>query len=507
MDLVKRCLKKYNNFETKTTSKISDFYKKNKYLIKPFLILMVIYTIAYYPIFRANFNYLDDWNRVFTGIRSWENFSRYISNFLSIFIHTSSTLTDVSPLTQFIAIIFLSFSGVILLHLFKKDKISITSIIACLLIGLNPYFLNCMFYKFDSPYMALSILASVFPFLFFNKNKKYNVLFGMINFIGTLIMCMTYQAASGIIPMVALFLAYKYWNEKDNKNAIKILIVSAFSYLLGLLFFKIFIMIPVDDYVSNTLLPFNKIIFGFIENLKTYYWYVKSDFRFIWLLLFIIITIFFIIKQIIQSKQNKIYAIFITFIFLIGLFSLAFGLYPTLEQPLFEPRAMYGFGFLMALVSLNTINIKNSYVTKIFVLGLCYCFFAFSFTCGNALSEQNRYVNFRIESLLNGLNEIDIMRNNEKKTIKFINNIGQSPVIENMRYDYKKLMNRLINKKDTGFGNGGWANYKLKYYNKNDNIIVNNSIDVPRDKFKVEKDTMYYKIESNGKDFIIITLK
>ena len=355
--------------------------------------------------------------------------------------------------------------------------------------------------------MALSILASVFPFLFFNKNKKYNVLFGIINFIGTLIMCMTYQAASGIIPMVALFLAYKYWNEKDNKNAIKILIVSAFSYLLGLLFFKIFIMIPVDDYVSNTLLPFNKIIFGFIKNLKTYYWYVKSDFRFIWLLLFIIITIFFIIKQIIQSKQNKIYAIFITFIFLIGLFSLAFGLYPTLEQPLFEPRAMYGFGFLMALVSLNTINIKNSYVTKIFVLGLCYCFFAFSFTCGNALSEQNRYVNFRIESLLNGLNEIDIMRNNEKKTIKFINNIGQSPVIENMRYDYKKLMNRLINKKDTGFGNGGWANYKLKYYNKNDNIIVNNSIDVPRDKFKVEKDTMYYKIESNGKDFIIITLK
>ena len=76
-----------------------------------------------------------------------------------------------------------------------------------------------------------------------------------------------------------------------------------------------------------------------------------------------------------------------------------------------------------------------------------------------------------------------------------------------MRYDYKKLMNRLINKKDTGFGNGGWANYKLKYYNKNDNIIVNNSINVPQDKFKVEKDTMYYKIESNGKDFIIITLK
>ena len=507
MSFFKKYFTKYNNIENKITNKIVQIYEKNKYLIKPFLILILVFAIAYYSIFRANFNYLDDWQRVYTGYRGWESASRFISSFLSIFIHTSPTLTDISPLTQIIAIIFLSFSGVILLYLFKKDKILITSIISCLLIGLNPYFLECISYKFDSPYMALSILASVFPFIFYNVNKKYNILFALINFICTLIMCMTYQASSGIIPLLALFLSFNYWNDKNNKAAIRILIISAISYLLGLFVFKIFFMTPIDTYVSTSIFSFDKLIPGFISNLKIYYSYVKADFRFVWLLLLLFIVLCFIIKMVKESKQHKGIAIIMIFVFLILSFSLAFGVYPAFEKPIFSPRGMYGFGILITLICLNTVNVKNWYLPKIFVLGLCYCLFCFSFTYGNALSEQNRYVNFRLESVLNGLNEVDIMKNKENKTIKFMNNVGQSPVIENMKEDYKKLMDRLINENAVTFGSTMWTYHQFKFYIKNNKVTVNNTIKIPKDKFEVEKDTMYYKIESNGKDFILITLK
>ena len=56
------------------------------------------------------------------GYKEWSNFSRYTSYYLSSFIHTSDYLTDISPLTQIIAIVFLAISGIIILHLFKRGK-------------------------------------------------------------------------------------------------------------------------------------------------------------------------------------------------------------------------------------------------------------------------------------------------------------------------------------------------------------------------------------------------
>ena len=504
-DCVNRYFTKYNKCEINLSQMIKKFYKKYRYLLIAFLILLIIYGIAYFSIFRANFNYIDDMGRVAFGYQNWDNFSRYISNFLSRFIHSSSYLTDISPLTQIIAIVFLALSGVIILKLFQNKKNTFTSIIAVSIIGLCPYFLECISYKFDSPYMALSILVSVFPFLFFNKNKKYNVLFGMINFIGTLIMCMTYQAASGIIPMVALFLAYNYWNEKDSRNSIKILIVSVISYLLGLLFFKIFIMVPVDSYVSSSIFPLTNLIPGIINNLKKYYTYVITDFRRLWLLLIFIILMFFILKQVKNSQQKKGYAFLVTSVFVLIIFCLPFGMYLVLEKPMFDPRGMYGFGVLLSLIIVNTVNNTEKYIPKLFAIALCYCFITFAFTYGNALSEQKRYIDFRVQSVVNELNNLEIMNTDEMKTIKLVGTVGKSPIINHFPDDTKTLINRLVQQ---SFGGGWyWNQYYFQHYFMLRNVSIDNNIDTSEEKLKIYKDTMYYKIETNGKDFIMITLK
>ena len=502
---IKTCFDNYHDREMKFTKSIKKLYTKYKYLLVPFLILLLIYSIAYFSIFRANFNYIDDMGRVALGYQNWDNFSRYISNFLSKFIHASSYLTDISPLTQIIAIVFLALSGVIILKLFENKKITITSILSVSIIGLCPYFLECISYKYDSPYMALSILASVFPFIFFSKNKKYNLLFVGFIFTGTLIMCMTYQAASGIIPMMALFLAYKYWNEKDNKNTIKIVVTSIIGYLIGLIFFKFLLMKPVESYVSNSMLPLNNLLPGIISNLKTYYTYVITDFRKLWIILVIIIIACFILKQVKDSKQKRLYAFILTIIFIVIIFALAFGMYPVLAKPIFEPRGMYGFGILLTLFMVNTVNDVEKYIPKLFVIGLCYCFITFAFTYGNALNEQKRYIDFRVQNVINGLNELSIMNSNETKTIKLVGTVGDSPVINHFPDSNRKLINRLVQQ---SFGGGWiWNQYYFQHYFMIKNVVVDDNVSIPKDKFKVKKNTMYYKIESNESDFIIITLK
>ena len=181
-----------------------------------------------------------------------------------------------------------------------------------------------------------------------------------------------------------------------------------------------------------------------------------------------------------------------------------FGSYPALEKPSFVPRAMYGVGILITLISINISN-SELYISKFFIITLCYCFFAFSFTYGNALSEQKRYIDFRVQSVINELNHLDIMNNNNIKTININGNVGKAPSIRNLPEDYANIINRLVAQ---SFG-GDW--YWNKYYFenyfdlKNVEIILDDSLEIPS--LDIERDTMYYTIETNDLDYILITLK
>lgn len=495
----------YSNIRNNTCTKI--IYLKNKYLylLKPLFILIVIFFLAFITIFRANFNYSDDLGRVHQGYTEWEHLSRYISTGMAYIIHTSTILTDISPLTQFIAIVFLAISGVVLLHLFKKDKITFTSILAVSIIGISPYFLECISYKFDSPYMALSILASILPFIFYNDSKKEKIIFSIAIFLGTLVMCMTYQASSGIIPILTMFLAYKYWNNKDLKKAISIIWIAAISYIVGLLFFKMFLLNTEFAYMEPKILPLNDLIPGFIRHLIEYYRLVISDLKFLWVVLIIFIVVSFVRTQIKNTCQKKFISFIVVSALLIFSAILAFGVYPALEEPLYDTRAMYGFSVLLSIIALNVTNDKKQYISKLLVISLCWCFFVFSFTYGNALNEQKRYIDFRVTSVINSLNELEIMNTEEIKTITIKGSAGDSPVISNMTESYKKLINRIV--RQTFSEKSAWNQYYFAHYFKMKNVNVEFTKDFSESGMKLEKDTMYHKIESSGKDLILITLK
>lgn len=74
--------------------------------------------------------------------------------------------------THIITAITLSFSSIMTVYVLNNKKFSWISAACSTLIGINPWFLGCISFKFDSPYMALSILTSIVPFLWWDKNKK-----------------------------------------------------------------------------------------------------------------------------------------------------------------------------------------------------------------------------------------------------------------------------------------------------------------------------------------------
>lgn len=478
---------------------LKEQWEPYKILKKPLLYIFLIYFLAIFAIIRANFNYIDDLGRAATGYRRWETFGRYASNFLSMFIHTDKYLADISPLTQILAVLIIAFASIIVLSTFSNQrKISWWNIIAVMPLGLSPYFVECLSYKYDSPYMALSVLVSVFPLLFVERDIR---LYSFTSIVCTILMCISYQSSSGIYPLLVIFYCFGLWNSK-KKDAFKILFISAANYLIGLGIFRIFIMKPVDTYVSTSMFPIKELIPGFFGNLYEYYRLVYNDLPTLWIVLIIIIAVCFVVTSVMKSSRPKYQSFLMSGLVLVLSILLAFGVYPALTAPLVAPRAMYGFGVLIAFMTVNISFSYKMYPAKIVCFMLSWCLLVFSFIYGNALSEQKRYNDFRVQMVIDDLNDSNAISENATKKIQLSGSIGNSPVIDNM-LPYYPILDRII---PSTFSADHWGEYYFYNYFDLRNIERDTSIDLTTLDLPVIDDTIYHTIKGND-NYILIELK
>jgi hypothetical protein len=197
------------------------FFKELYRIIKTYkiqlVLLFLVYTVAFISVIRANYYYTDDLGRAIYGYEITGDFSRYVANILSEIFHGNTWLADISPLPQIMALFIMTLTGVILLSVLSSllnTNAGKWSFIALIPVGLSPYFLSCLSYKYDAPYMAFSVFASVFPLIFY---KYDNIkIYSVSVFIGTIVMCTTYQVSSGIFPMIVSILALIMWIQKKS---------------------------------------------------------------------------------------------------------------------------------------------------------------------------------------------------------------------------------------------------------------------------------------------------
>lgn len=481
---------------------IKDKFQKYENIENPrnvLIILIGIYIIAISALIRADYDYIDDMGRAAYGYTGWEErFSRYLSTYLSHILHAGNFLSDISPLPQLLAVIILAISSMMIIRIIvgKGEKYSLWEIIAVIPVGLSPYFLECISYKYDSPYMAISIFASIFPILFYQYGT---VKYGLTVILGTIMVCTTYQAGAGIFPMLVVLLAIQDWNNGEKINeVIKYIFKSAIPYLIGMGIYKFFMMKTVSSYVENTIATPKEIIHHYIQYLMT----VKSDFKIAWCYCILIICVGFIFEKVYTSKQNKILSLIISSIAVIIMGALSWGLYPILSKPLFAPRAMYGFGVFIAILGVSTVKNKKEYFvfSKVICIILSWCFIVLALTYGNALVTQDKYTDIRIESVVMDLNTLDCINNSTKKNIQITGSIGLAPILRNKPKN-NQILNRLI--PITFSGDWFWGDYKLYHYYGIKNLIQNKDIDLTKKELPILKDTMYHTIYGDSENILI----
>ena len=464
---------------------------------------MLIYSISISAIIRANFYYIDDLSRASSGMKGWDHFSRYISVWLSQVIHADSYLTDISPLPQLIAVVFLALAATILLHMLKQEKITFWMIIAAVPLALTPYYLECLSYKFDAPYIALSVLVSIAPVLLWGDSKKNRIIYAVAVAAGALIMCMTYQASSGVFPMLVAAVAFKRWNSGEEIKKVLIFIgISAAAFIVGVGVFKYFILKPVFSYVTTYQAPVSSLPATTFNNLKTYFSVIFRDFKPAWLILCGAVVLDYIITSTLNSRKNKLLAFAVSALTAAVMLLMSFGAYALLEKSFFNPRAMYGIGACIAILGISATAQKHSWISRAATVALAWMFIVFAFTYGNCLNVQAQYTDFRINQIIADLNDLEEFNNDELKTVKFSGNIGLSPIINNIRRNDYTMLDSLI---PTPFGDETDLSTTGFYYYYNIPNIVRYDLFTELDagKLPVLKDTMYHTIRGNGIQFLI----
>ena len=467
----------------------------------PILLLSVVYLLGMLTIMRANFLYLDDIWRSASGLRQFYNWSRYVSEFTAIFVHADTNLTDISPLPQLLAILILSVSSVLLVYVMGESKTVAIKLLASIPLGLSPFFLECLSYKFDAPYMALSILASIIPFLFITRKKAFLV----CSVVSLLIMYMTYQAASGIYPMIVIILCFQDWNsrKKSNKEILSFMGVAALAFCCAGLIFRFFLMMPPSehgDYIVSTVHPLSHILSGTLVNIKEYAMNINHDLGTIWKICITFVLLFFITKSMYKTAQKKLASFCISMLVVVIAFVLSFGLYSLMERPMFQPRALYGFGVFIAIFCVYVVSDYKK-IANVMVFSLNWCFLVFAFSYGNALADQARYGEFRIGILLHDLSSLYPDQSKEGIQIQLENSIDYTPSVKNISKHYP-IIERLVPKRlgtDFYLDDFYFLLYNQYKTNGKNKLTDFNTLNLP-----VVVDSYYHTIKSDGSCVLVI---
>ncbi len=428
--------------------------------------ICVFYFLCFYKIVAADFYYADDVWRSYEGNRSWIEFSRYVSEFLSIVLHTNFYLADIAPLPQFLAIGIMSVTTILLAWLTTDGKVTVPSVLVCSLLFLSPFNAQNFSYRFDSTYMALSTLFPMIPFLFM-KNAK---VFVFTSIIGLILCCMSYQSGTSIYILLSMYFAISRWLQKKAYQEIfSFAGLAVLSFAVGLVLFKLLFMNTIED-SADSYFSASVSIGAIPQNIAKYIMTTTSLFGGWWIKLFLVMSLmmaFFLGIRV--SCQNK----FATGIFLVGMgilaYILSFGVYLIFSRPLLASRALTGFSMLVTLIGISVY--KNAWSLSderrrrsplVPVLCLLYGCIVFQFAYGVALAEQKQYQDFRTDILIADLGKYAQV--GQKNYVSFSGSIGLSDGMQ-VNVDTFPLIAELMTVVPSG--GGIWNDDLLTSYNFN----------------------------------------
>lgn len=477
-------------------------------------VVFVILMIGFSALLRANYSYIDDVGRNLLGSSEWGmNFFRWVIYIENVLGQMNFRLSDASPLIQIIAIAILSSSVVVLACAFSEiggggqKRLQIRYVVASLLIALNPYFLECMSYKYDSVGMASSVLFSLVPFLFLSRMR----LFYFTSFVSVLLMCLSYQASSGIYIMMVIITGL-YWflenGDKRVKDILKFFIASAVSYLLATGVFYVLSSLLTSGTYRSTRLSLSPATV--ISNLTSFFRIIFGDFNLLWLVLTAIIIVLALASMVMKSKRGKVLSLALSLIACALALVFSYGAYLFLESFAGSPRMMYGTGAFIALMANCAVSAADArhgrrigILFMVPVVLLAWCFFSYAFIYGNSLGYQSEYERHYEDMILSDLNAL-FPDQPENYELLISGTVGYSPVVAHVNDLYpinSRLVPVMLSSSDWWWGGSRMAYYYNDSFSKIEVSRINGA-----EEYRLLKSTMAYDILHSG-DSILVQLK
>ena len=490
---------------------ISNYWEMTRPFLKPFLVVFLIYSFAMLSVWRSGVSFIDDRGRAIFGYAWTSDFNRFSSTAFGLLMNVNDRLLDISPWSQMLAMMILAIVSVMITYIFCDKKIKYLPLVLTAFIGLTPLAIECWMYKFDAPCIALSVFVSVLPIMWWPKelNKKAVMKFGAVTVICMLVMWTTYQASSGIFPVLCVYMAARdYLKGEKWREIIKKILLAVVAFVLPALIFKFCLPEPDKSYRSNEMLSFANLVPGVWGNLVEHLKLMVGSLN-IWQKILVGLSFGGMMILVVKKYRSKSVVLMLAFIVAIPL---SIGAYLLLAEPPLTPRSLVGVGMafvpVMVLVTRNAGRVLDYFcVTPSLVL--LYSFMMFVLAFGNGLADQERWANYRVEDLLSGLSELYPDRDEvAARTIQINGDIGMSRVMQHVANKYPATK-QLVTIQATGLSRASWGLTKIRsYYNREQTFEEDAAFEVfcGPEVNKVKKDTYYYTVRDNG-GYICVDLK
>lgn len=388
-----------------------------------FVFGVCLYLVALFALLRGNAYYLDDWVRSMNR-QGFSGFSRYMATFLVEVLNLFDGILDISPLYQLLGICFITLASMAILYALNGG-FSFWGVIALAPLGLSPYFLQNISYRFDCATMSFALLCACLPFIF----RKNLAVFCAVSVVCLVFSYLSYQAANSVYVVICLFFTFVMIVENLNKKHILAFVLScAGSFVLASGIYKVIFVRKTDinSYASDKMLSFSEMFGGgggIYANINTYFHRLLSDMAWSpFIFIFCAPCVFFVLiccfgEFARESKNTKASllgksCIFICAILFLGVsLNLSFGAYLVLEKPIFAPRVFNGIGAFVAVLCLFCLRYSQNgkvfkFLGRAFALVLAYQCVLYANAYGNALTKQQEYTMFRANLLINDLIKI-----------------------------------------------------------------------------------------------------
>ncbi len=164
------------------------------------------------PILLADYEYQDDFGRNLFGY-GWQHDGRFIATLLGKLWSFNSAIYPIYPFSLLLSSLVLGFTGYLVVSLFGIED-GKTLKWSSLLIITSPAYLGNLVYKFDCLPMSLSLLAVVFPFVFYQSKRKFVI----TSIAGVFLSFGLYQSSATVFLMVGSVFLIQELTKNDWKG-------------------------------------------------------------------------------------------------------------------------------------------------------------------------------------------------------------------------------------------------------------------------------------------------